>query len=177
MERLVAEIWAEVLKLNQVGVFDNFFDLGGHSLIATQVVSRLRQMVGIELPLRTLFEHPTVGGLAGYLVMSGLASRQDQPTGDDAAGEAPTGLAARTSRLVRETLLRGASILPDTIDSDYPLSFSQERFWFLEQLQANNAIYNIAYAFHLKGSLDVDSLEQVFLKSSLDMKYYEQPFI
>jgi acyl carrier protein len=95
MERLVAEIWAEVLKLNQVGVFDNFFDLGGHSLIATQVVSRLRQMVGIELPLRTLFEHPTVGGLAGYLVMSGLASRQDQPTGDDAAGEAPTGLAAR----------------------------------------------------------------------------------
>lgn len=161
MERLVAEIWAEVLKLNQVGVFDNFFDLGGHSLIATQVVSRLRQMVGIELPLRTLFEHPTVGGLAGYLVMSGLASRQDQPTGDDAAGEAPTGLAARNeSAGAINASTGGLAISPETIDSDYPLSFSQERFWFLEQLQANNAIYNIAYAFHLKGSLDVDSLEQ-----------------
>ena len=64
VEGILASIWAEVLKLDKVGIHDNFFDLGGHSLLATQVVSRIRNAFSIEFPLRSLFELPTVGGMA-----------------------------------------------------------------------------------------------------------------
>ncbi|MGH7832137.1 MAG: phosphopantetheine-binding protein, partial [Candidatus Binatia bacterium] len=62
-EKTIAEIWAQVLKVDRVGIHDNFFDLGGHSLLATQVISRLRDAFQIELPLRSLFMTPTVAGL------------------------------------------------------------------------------------------------------------------
>jgi acyl carrier protein len=67
VEEEVARIWAEVLQLPQVGIYDNFFELGGHSLKATQIMSRLRDTFQVELPLRTIFEAPTVEGLAGVL--------------------------------------------------------------------------------------------------------------
>jgi acyl carrier protein len=70
-EELLAGIWAEVLKVDKVGVYDNFFDLGGHSLLATQVVSRVRQTFHIEIALRSLFEHPTIGGLAEQIAETG----------------------------------------------------------------------------------------------------------
>jgi amino acid adenylation domain-containing protein len=66
-ERQVAAIWSEVLRHNHLGLHDNFFELGGHSLMATQVISRIRMQFSCELPLRTLFEHPTIAGLAQIL--------------------------------------------------------------------------------------------------------------
>ena len=67
IEELVAQVWREVLKLEKIGVYDNFFDLGGHSLLATRVVARLRSNFNIDLPLRKLFELPTVAGLAEHI--------------------------------------------------------------------------------------------------------------
>ena len=67
MEELVAEIWRETLGVTQVGVESNFFDLGGHSLLATRVMNRIRERCGVELPLRVLFELPTVASLAAKL--------------------------------------------------------------------------------------------------------------
>jgi len=63
-EAVLVQIWQEVLELDKVGVFDDFFDLGGHSLLINKVATRLKQKTGIELPLRTLFEVPTVAALA-----------------------------------------------------------------------------------------------------------------
>jgi acyl carrier protein len=64
VEEMLAEIWAEVLKLDKVGIHDNFFELGGHSLLATQVISRVRNTFQVEVPVRSLFEIPTVAHLA-----------------------------------------------------------------------------------------------------------------
>jgi amino acid adenylation domain-containing protein len=77
-EKLIAEIWAEVLKLGKIGIHDNFFDLGGHSLLATQVVSRIRNTLQIELPVRSLFEKPTIAELAE--VITEKQSEAENPT-------------------------------------------------------------------------------------------------
>lgn len=70
VEQTLANIWAEVLRLDQIGINDNFFDLGGHSLLATQVISRVQIAFNVELPLRAIFENPTVAGLGMTLVQS-----------------------------------------------------------------------------------------------------------
>ncbi len=78
-EEVVARLWAEILKLEEVGIDDNFFELGGHSLLATQVISRLREAFGIELPLRSLFESPTVADLAERIETLLWAGEKHQP--------------------------------------------------------------------------------------------------
>jgi surfactin family lipopeptide synthetase A len=131
-EEVLARIWAEVLKLERVGIHDNFFDLGGHSLLAAQVVSRLREAFHEEIPLRSLFEVPTVAGLAERIE----AARQELPN------------------------LASSPILPLPCEREWPLSFSQQRLWFLNQLEPNSFVYNITRGFHLTGSLNVKALEQ-----------------
>src|SRR5215210_3583299 len=122
---LVAGIWAEVLGRERVGIDDDFYALGGHSLLATRVVSRLRSVLGVELPLRTVLEKRTVGALA----------------------------AAARAGLQSERLADPLRPLPR--QEDPPLSFAQERFWFIDQLEPGSPRYNIAAAVRLTGPLAV----------------------
>ncbi|HEX6903706.1 MAG TPA: non-ribosomal peptide synthase/polyketide synthase [Thermoanaerobaculia bacterium] len=128
VEEILAGIWATVLRVERVGAHDDFFELGGHSLLGTQVQSRVREALEIELPLRKLFEAPTVAALA--LEIEGLRR----------------GVQAPPIRRVPR-------------DGDLPLSFAQERLWFLDQLQPGSAAYNVPVAVRLEGGLDAEALE------------------
>ena len=131
-EELLAEIWAQLLDLERVGIHDNFFDLGGHSLLATQAVSRMRDAFQVEIPLRRLFEVPTVAGLAESI---------------EAARQAGQNLLA-------------PPILPVPRNGDLALSFAQQRLWFFDQLEPGLSAYNIPAAVRLKGPLNLAALEQ-----------------
>jgi amino acid adenylation domain-containing protein len=132
-EELVAAIWAEVLHAERIGAADNFFDLGGHSLVATQVMSRLRATLGVELPLRALFEVPTVRGLARAVEQARLPG--------DATSLAPI-----------SPVPRDAGALP--------LSFAQERMWFLHQLDPELTAFNVGQVLHLRGAVNFEALER-----------------
>jgi acyl carrier protein len=77
MELLIAEVWQKLLRVDRVGINDNFFDLGGHSLLATQVINKLRDSYSVELPLRTIFESPTIAGLAKQVELAQKHGQQD----------------------------------------------------------------------------------------------------
>src|SRR5262249_37722144 len=126
VEQALADLWAEVLGVEQVGVHDNFFELGGHSLLATQVISRMRKSLHVELPLRALFEAPTVAGLGERV---------------DAIRLGALGLPA-------------APLRPIPRDEDLPLSFGQETFWFLDRLEPASPVFNIDFAIRLRGPLN-----------------------
>ncbi|MBN3927585.1 non-ribosomal peptide synthetase [Nostoc sp. NMS4] len=131
-EEILAGIWAKVLRLEQVGIHDNFFGLGGHSLLATQVMSRVRQAFGIEIPLQLLFENPTIATLAQAIV-------QNQTSENDRQNHTIPQIANRESA---------------------PLSFAQQRVWFLEQLEPNSPAYIVSNAQRLTGKLNFGILQQ-----------------
>ncbi|MFP2930363.1 amino acid adenylation domain-containing protein, partial [Pyxidicoccus sp. 3LG] len=131
MEQQLAAMWADLLHVERVGVHDDFFELGGHSLLATQLVTRLRAVFGVELPLRELFEAPT---------LAAFAPRVEQATRSLAVP--PLEPVSRTSPL--------------------PLSFAQQRLWFLDQLLPGDTQYNLPAALRLQGPLDVTALERTF---------------
>ncbi len=126
-EEVVCNIWAEVLRAEKVSTEDSFFDLGGHSLLATQVISRIRRTLNVELPLRALFETPTVAAIAEQI---------DQARRDPAMIEVPpiTGVPR---------------------DQDLPLSFAQQRLWVLDQMEPNNPLYNIPRRTRMRGELNI----------------------
>ncbi len=139
-EEILAGIWAEVLGLERVGPNDNFFRLGGHSLLLTQVMSRLRSAFGVEVPLRSLFEAPT---------LAGFVARIEAALGAGGARLAP--------------LL--VPIAPNLRQGPLPLSFAQERVWFVDQLYPGNPLYNIPFALRVEGTLSIEvlalSLEEI----------------
>ena len=130
-EEIVSGIWSDLLGVQRVGRHDNFFDLGGHSLLATQLISRVRNALDIELPLRTVFESPTVSGMIEH-----LKEHQKQ---------AGTQLLAPTKR--KRT-------------GETPLSYAQQRLWFLDQLSGNGTSYLMSVVMRLRGELNVAVLEQ-----------------
>src|SRR6185369_6466201 len=135
LETRIAAIWSELLGRFGIGRDDHFFTLGGHSLLATRVISRLREELGVELPLVALFESPTVAGLARAVE---VARTTDPSPGAGAIPAIPTG------------------------EGEALLSFAQERLWFLDQLQPGGALYNIPAAIRLGGSLDPPALAAGF---------------
>lgn len=131
-EEMLAGIWAEVLGLKQVSIYENFFELGGHSLLATQIISRVRDLLHVDLPLRVMFESPTVANLAEKIEAGMRADHNVQLP----------------------------AIMAIPFDTPPPLSFPQQRLWFLEQLEPGQPIYNIFTAASLTGPLDIAVLEQ-----------------
>ena len=129
VEQQLVEIWCAVLGLDRVGVLDNFFHLGGHSLLGTQVISRVRDRCHVEVPLRSIFESPTVVELSRHVER---AQRSELP-----------------------------SITPVDRGVDLPLSFAQERLWFLHNLGAGSA-YHMPVVLRLVGQLDVDAMRRSF---------------
>jgi amino acid adenylation domain-containing protein len=131
-EELLAGIWAELLEIDRIGRGDNFFALGGHSLLAARLISRVRQTFGVELPLRRVFETPTLAALAGA-----VAAARDERL------EVPP--VPRLPRRVRERV-------------ELPASFAQERLWFLDRLEPGNSAYHLPVALRLRGALQPAAL-------------------
>jgi acyl carrier protein len=134
LQQQLSAIWSEVLRVEKIGINDNFFKLGGHSLLATQVISRIRHTYTIDLPLRALFEHPTI-----YTLTQDIETLMDK----------------KTLSLIPPIVVQQR---PEAL----PLSFAQQRLWFLDQLLPDIALYNIPIALSLKGELNRNALEKAF---------------
>jgi amino acid adenylation domain-containing protein len=131
IEELLAQVWKEVLGVEHISIEDDFFALGGHSLLAMRVISRVRELLPYEVPLRALFEARTVARLAQVI-----------------------------EEISRQTHTRSVPQLqPLPRPEHIPLSFAQEHFWFLAQLEPNNPFYNVPLALRLHGILEVEALQ------------------
>ncbi len=133
IEQILVNIWSEILNIEKVSIEENFFELGGHSLVATQVISRVRSDLNIEVPLRQLFATPTVADLAEFIQQSQQNSQPIAPP-----------------------------LLPVSRDRQLPISFAQERLWILDQLEGQSAFYNMPAAVRLVGQLNINALQQSF---------------
>jgi amino acid adenylation domain-containing protein len=134
-EKSLATIWCEVLNIAEAGRQDNFVTLGGHSLQATQVISRVRIQLQVDLSFRTFFDHPTLADQAGKIDRL-LADKSPMTQASDA----------------------NISILPRT--TPLPLSFSQRRMWLVQQMNPETTAYNMPFAMRMFGSLNIDAFTQ-----------------
>jgi amino acid adenylation domain-containing protein len=130
-EELVASVWAELLGIDRAGAHDGFFALGGHSLLGTRVVSRLRERLGVEVPLGTLFEAPRLDAFA-----------------------------ARVDDLVRAQLGVRVPPIRRTEGDTAPLSFAQERLWFIDRLAPGGAAYTMSPVLHMRGPVNMDAMRR-----------------
>jgi len=133
-EKALALIWAELLKVDSIGIDNDFFDLGGHSLLAIRAVSRIRDVFGVEVTFQTLFENPTIAGLSKVIT----AAKSSGPT---------------SSENIRPIERRQAS-------GPAPLSFAQEQLWFLNHLAPDSPVYNINDAVDFHGEYNSDAMRK-----------------
>ncbi|CAI8793950.1 Linear gramicidin synthase subunit D [Pseudomonas sp. IT-P74] len=131
LEIELAQIWRQVLRVNRVDRENSFFELGGHSLLATQIVSQIRQRLGLSVSLRSLFEHPRLEDFAAQV--QALQHSCERP-----------------------------ALVADTSGERQPLSFAQQRLWFLWNLEPDSSMYNMPGALRLRGELNLDALRQTF---------------
>ncbi|MCQ8242265.1 amino acid adenylation domain-containing protein [Rhizosaccharibacter radicis] len=136
-EQRLASLWQELLGLPRIGRHDSFFELGGHSLVAMRLLGRIREELGRTVPMRLLFEHPTLSGLAAALHVAATA---DTNTSEPSAAPAP--------------------IVPVPRDAAMMLSRAQQRLWFLSQLDDTGAAYHIPIVLRLAGEIDADVLRR-----------------
>ena len=130
IEEVIAAIWSQVLNLRKIGIEENFFDIGGHSLLATQVVSRMHNLFGIELPLQTLFENTTIAQLGKQV----------------------------EALIKKGPKLDAPPLAPAPREGALPLSYAQQRLWFIDQLQPGSAFYNLPFGLRLSGMIEMRAL-------------------
>ena len=135
-EEAMAAIWSEVLGATVMGARTNFFDLGGHSLLATRMMARVREVFGVEVELRSLFEEPTVEGLS-RVVEEKLRGAAGVEGGVKGLGR------------IEPAERKGGAV---------ELSYGQRRLWFLQRLEPESAAYNLPMSVRLKGELDIEAL-------------------
>jgi amino acid adenylation domain-containing protein len=143
LERQIAEVWQSVLGVSSIGIYDSFWELGGSSLLGTQVVSRLKARLRIPLPLRTLFEKPTIEKLGEEIVRLQTESGSSVSTISSETPELQTKAIGRVDR-----------------SGKMALSYSQERLWFINQLEPENVAYNAPAAVRIFGPLELETLER-----------------
>ena len=139
IEAKLADIWLELLHVKQVGIEQNFFELGGHSLLVLQMTGRIRRAFEVELPVRSVFEAPTIAALV-------LELEKAQATG----------------LKVRAPILRRRYSADATGRQAFPASFAQERLWFLDQFEPGTGTYNMSRVLRIMGPLNVDVLTRAF---------------
>ncbi|HEY8647511.1 MAG TPA: amino acid adenylation domain-containing protein [Gaiellaceae bacterium] len=165
VEVALAGIWREILGVEQIGIDDDFFEIGGDSLRATQVASRLQRLLRVELPLRELFEKTTVRKLGSAISARAIAAESGRPL--EEVAERVEGLTSEKRAILERKLLRGSSpdgaevaIPPRRPGEAVPLSLAQQRLWFLDQLVPDSPLYNAALVLRLQGELDVGALRR-----------------
>ncbi|UAA37425.1 amino acid adenylation domain-containing protein [Paraneptunicella aestuarii] len=149
-EIALQKIWAELLKVEEVGVTDNFFQMGGHSLLATRLASQIRRQFEVNFTLKSLFELPSIEEQAAMIVAEkGLDDSNDANDRDEAKN------ANQSNALV-------PNIKPLTHQDPVPLSFAQKRLWIMSELENTSSSYNSAFALSIDGDLNIQALEQAF---------------
>ncbi|HYK43323.1 MAG TPA: amino acid adenylation domain-containing protein [Thermoanaerobaculia bacterium] len=131
VEELLAGIWESLLGVERVGAFDDFFELGGHSLLATQVLARVRADLRVDVPLRAIFEEPT---------LAGLAKRIEAERGSNSTADVP--------------------LVPCERGETVPLSFAQQRLWFFDQIVPGSSAYNIRRSVRIRGPLHLSAFRE-----------------
>jgi len=131
-EETLCNIFSQVLDISRIGVNHNFFEMGGHSLLATKCISRIRESFGIDVPLNILFEYDNIQSIATYIDRLNNDKKQ--------FNQSPIPIVSRTNNI--------------------PLSFAQERLWFLDQLDPSNSVYNIPSVVKIHGKLIIDRFEE-----------------
>ena len=149
IEQALAQIWSEILKVEQIGRHDHFFELGGHSLLAATQIARIRQVLGVEVPLKELFAQPE---LAAFAAVVQQAERSEQPALIPLArAQAPVPVSVPVAPLAH------------AVDETIPLSFAQQRLWFMAQMEGGSEAYHMPLTLRLQGSL-----KQIALQRALD---------
>jgi amino acid adenylation domain-containing protein len=132
VRELIASIWTELLGRTQIADHESFFDLGGHSIVAMQIISRVREAFAIDLPIRTLFTAPSLGEFS-QCVESAMRLHNGQ---------------------------KMPALAKAQLNGPQPLSFAQSRLWFLQQVEAESSMYNLAVVLRLQGKLDETALKR-----------------